>query len=58
MIDLIDDNDVRDPYLTPMEWAKEFLDGPPKTKCDLNCEDGWLPQIDGTWIACPGCGEG
>lgn len=56
MIDLIDDSGARDPFPIPFEWNSDLFSF--TTEGPMPDEAIWYPQIDGTWIACPGRGEG
>jgi len=50
-----------DPWPEPFDWAdtmpaeceEERLFG--LLLCEFQCEQGWLPLLDGTMIRCPGC---
>jgi hypothetical protein len=59
MVVATDDN-LRDPY-GPFSWADTLEAEAPEHRlfnllpCPWQCEQSWLPLIDGTMIACPSC---
>lgn len=48
---------MTDPYPLPFEWSNDFemlfVDVLGLLPC--MCEQGWLPELNGDFIACPTC---
>jgi hypothetical protein len=50
-----------DPYSNPFKWSNAYPHEAPEDRlfgllpCPWQCEQGWLPLLDGGYIACPSC---
>jgi hypothetical protein len=54
-------DNLQDPYELPFNWATTLTPECAEERlfnllpCEWQCEQGWMPLLDGAMVACPSC---